>query len=211
MSATRRHGGGSWAAVGGAALLAGLIGFGLLVEARTGPLVAAAAALGAYFAIVAALDRLLPARPRPPVAAPDAAAPADADEPLVTLLADAEVCAARLDAASKALRGATGLQVADIAVRARALVRRVMEDPGRLDPVLRAFTYYLPAAADLAEDRARLSEAAGTARLNEIDATLARLAEAFAGFERAALEPDLRDVDIDLRLLDQALKSDARA
>jgi hypothetical protein len=37
---------------------------------------------------------------------------------------------------------------------------------------------------------------------------LGRLQEAFASFERAVVEPDLASVDLDMELLDRALKDD---
>jgi 5-bromo-4-chloroindolyl phosphate hydrolysis protein len=197
---------GGWASVLTALAVAGAMGGVLLAEVRTGPLVAAIVALIAYFILHAALERTLPKRA---AKTPSIAAPlAGTEDAIVTLLADAEVAAVRLDAVGQATHGTPGLRVRELARLSRAVALLVMQDPSRLAGVMRLFTYYLPAAADLAEDRARLTGAAGQARLREIDSTLARLTEAFAGFERAALEPDLRDVDIDLKLIDQALASD---
>ena len=57
-------------------------------------------------------------------------------------------------------------------------------------------------------DRLKLEAHAGQARLQEIDHTLGRLQEAFASFGRAVVEPDLASVDLDMELLDRALKDD---
>jgi hypothetical protein len=84
----------------------------------------------------------------------------------------------------------------------------VASHPEKLTPILRFFTYYLPATADLVSDRLKLEAHAGQARLQEIDHTLGRLQEAFASFERAVVEPDLASVDLDMELLDRALKDD---
>lgn len=197
---------GGWLSVVVALALAASVGGILLAELRTGPLVAAGVALAAYFLVHNGLERALPRRRDMLESSPGVEA--SAEDAIVALLADAELAATRLDAMGKAARGKTSLTLRELARLSRSVAALVMQDPNRLDSVMRLFTYYLPAAADLAEDRARLTGSAGQGRLSEIDHTLDRLAVAFASFERAALEPDLRDVDIDLRLIDQALSSD---
>jgi hypothetical protein len=89
-----------------------------------------------------------------------------------------------------------------------AITEAVTADPSKLAPVMRFFTYYLPATSDLVEDRLKLADHAGAARLAEIDSTLARLGEAFGAFRSAVLEPELQSVDLDITLLDDALDAD---
>jgi hypothetical protein len=191
-----------WAPVVLATLGGGLAGFVALAELRLGPILAAGAGLGAYALLLVVLDRVWP---RPAVTSE----PADTvEDATVALLAEAELCARRLDAAADAASGPAAVALRAIGARARVIAAHVTADPARLPTLLRAFTYYLPAAAELGEDRARLAPQADARRLLEIDDTLARLADAFAGFERQALAPDLQELDLDLRLIDQALASD---
>jgi 5-bromo-4-chloroindolyl phosphate hydrolysis protein len=91
---------------------------------------------------------------------------------------------------------------------AKAIVDSTFKSPHRLAPILRFFTYYLPATADLVRDRLKLADRAGSQRLTEIDAMLGRLVDAFDAFETAALAPEMASVDMDVELLGKALSVD---
>jgi 5-bromo-4-chloroindolyl phosphate hydrolysis protein len=91
---------------------------------------------------------------------------------------------------------------------AKAIVDRTFKNQYQLAPIMRFFTYYLPSTADLVRDRLKLGDRAGSDRLAEIDAMLARLVDAFDRFETAALTPDMESVDMDVELLVKALSVD---
>jgi 5-bromo-4-chloroindolyl phosphate hydrolysis protein len=89
-----------------------------------------------------------------------------------------------------------------------AIVAAVKEDPDRLAPVLRFFTYYLPSTLELLKDRTTLSSVAGQERIKEIDLMVGRLVAAFDGFRTATIEPELASIDLEMGLLDSALSAD---
>jgi hypothetical protein len=74
--------------------------------------------------------------------------------------------------------------------------------------ILRFFTYYLPQTENLVNTRLRFSGQMTQMRQDEIDETLKRLVDAFAAFEATARAPELKSVELDLRLLDQALDAE---
>jgi hypothetical protein len=90
----------------------------------------------------------------------------------------------------------------------KAILKIIGTNWHEVTPIVRFFTYYLPETTHLVTARLSLSPQMNAERLNEIDATLARLVEAFAAFEAAARAPDLESIDLDIRLLDQALKTE---
>lgn len=189
------------------------IGFGflLLTELRAGAILAALGALGAYLLMAFGVPRRQAAIAS---VGPDAALSAKngiaapSDDPRVELLVEAHQHAATLGAARLHMPPAIATNVDALHRHSLAIIKHVTTAPEKLTPVLRFFTYYLPSTADLVMDRIKLANHAGSARLEEIDQTLSRLVEAFAGFEAATLEPDLHSVDLDIELLDQALKAD---
>lgn len=186
------------------------LGFLALTEFRAGPIVAGLAGLGTYFLIAF----VIPKRVKRPYAdgSDETQAPQGLtqvrDDPRVDLLVEAHQNAAMLAAAQTQMPLAIGETVHLLHRHAQAIIEAVTRQPEKLTPVLRFFTYYLPSTADLVMDRIKLAPHAGSTRLQEIDQTLARLVEAFAGFEKAVRAPDLQSVDLDVELLDQALDAD---
>ncbi|MEN9855931.1 MAG: hypothetical protein RL186_1341 [Pseudomonadota bacterium] len=187
----------------------GFLGLVLLTELRSGPILAGLGGLASYFV----LAYLLPARlgrgqraGELPVAPPHPQL--EEDDPRVELLVEAHAHLATLAATRPHLPTDLALLTQTLEDDGRAILGAVSEVPDKLPAVLRFFTYYLPATADLVMDRVRLAPHAGQRRLEEIDHTLLRLVEAFAGFRAAVLQPDLQSVDLDINLLDSALDSD---
>ncbi|WP_085337976.1 5-bromo-4-chloroindolyl phosphate hydrolysis family protein [Aquidulcibacter paucihalophilus] len=204
----RRNGAGtSWWVIFGSLAASLAIGGALLVELRSGPIVAGLVALSLYGFLTVALPKLIqrkviPDEPSPPELDPD-----DSD-PRHALMVEAHQHILAIRAAIPAVPLPVA-QVLDALVRhGLTILDTVASQPEKLNPILRFFTYYLPATADLVSDRLKLEAHAGQARLAEIDHTLGRLQEAFASFERAVVEPDLASVDLDIELLDRALKDD---
>jgi hypothetical protein len=182
---------------------AGLLGFLALTEFRTGPIIAGLLGLGMYgfmaYVIPARADATKP---------DESTAPRPSDDPRVDLLVEAHQHLATLSKSAAKLPVDLKATIRKLVEDGTVVAQAVTSDPDKLTPILRFFTYYLPATADLAQDRLKLAPHAGSERLAEIDQTLVRLGEAFAGFRAAALEPDLASVDLDITLLDDALDAD---
>jgi 5-bromo-4-chloroindolyl phosphate hydrolysis protein len=194
-----------------ASFLVGIsLGFLMLTEFRTGPVLAGIGALGAYLLMAFGLPRRI--SPRTDTTETSTTGkqitPTSTDDPRVDLLVEAHQHAATLAAARAHMPLIVAAQIDALHRHSLAIIKQVTQAPEKLTPVLRFFTYYLPSTADLVMDRIKLANHAGGPRLEEIDQTLSRLVEAFAGFEAASLEPDLHSVDLDIELLDQALKAD---
>ncbi len=204
----RRGGAGiSWWVIFGSMAASLAFGGALLVEVRTGPIVAGLVALSLYGFLTHALPRLFQGKSAADVRSPTLLDP-EHDDPRHALLVEAHEHIMVLRAAMPVVPLPVG-QVLDALVHhALTILDTVASHPEKLTPILRFFTYYLPATADLVSDRLKLEAHAGQARLQEIDHTLGRLQEAFAGFERAVVEPDLASVDLDMELLDRALRDD---
>jgi hypothetical protein len=183
-----------------------LLGLMLLTELRVGPIVAGLAGLAAY----GFLAYVIPARVRlnTPGNQSSLGPPPPSDDPRVELLVEAHQHAATLSAAKSQLPFEIGEIAHRLSGDAHAIIDAVTAQPEKLAAVLRFFTYYLPSTADLVMDRVKLAPHAGNERLGEIDQTLVRLTEAFAGFKAAVLQPDLESVDLDISLLDDALDAD---
>lgn len=201
----------SWGVVIVSMLAAAGIGALALAELRTGPLAAAMLGVGCYIAFLmmaTRLERRLKGKDADVAAdTPDTAA-APPETPVTRLTREGRANAHRILSASSSAPDAPRADFLAIAAHAANLCDRLEMAPDRLDSVLRAFTFYLPAVADLAEDRGRLAASAGPGRLAEMDATLARLRTLFAAFERSLIEPDLREIDIDLAVIERSLKEE---
>lgn len=194
----------SWLWILGALLASLGLGVLLLTELRAGPIIAAMGGLSLYFLLTFVLPKRLASSP----AEDDVQALADVDDPRVDILVEAHQHLATLAAARPHVPDQVAADLDGLVQHGHVIVETVTAHPERLDRVLRVMTYYLPSAADLVSDRINLSTRAGPQRLEEIDATLGRLRAAFDAFEQAALAPDLEAVDLDVELLDQALKQD---
>ena len=122
--------------------------------------------------------------------------------------------ASALDRMKKALT-----QIKDPSVRGQVdgLVRTgtkvlndVRADPSRAMAVRRLLTFYLPNAASIAEGWVALEGRAvpSRERMAQTGATLRSLNEAFAKFSDDMVEPQMQTLDIDLKVVNDALKSD---
>jgi hypothetical protein len=195
------------------ALAAALVtGAALLTELRSGPIIAALVSLAVYYVISTdSLGNLVRKAlgQKPDISlGEDLTETIDAQSPIVDLLVEAHQHAASIKAGMLAAPENVRPRLDSLARHAYAIIDQVQSSPDKFDRVMRFFTYYLPATADLVKDRATLHNHAGSARLAEIDQTLARLSEAFEAFEAAVVRPDLEAVDLDVELLEQALNED---
>jgi hypothetical protein len=124
------------------------------------------------------------------------------------LIAEAEPQVARLRAEAAGLRDATARgrfeRMADIA---GAVMRALAEDPARIGQGQRLLTYLLPRAVQLA-DGLQLLEAQtmpDPERRRRMVEVTGRLEGAFIRTRDSLAEPDLRALDIELKLLESAL------
>jgi 5-bromo-4-chloroindolyl phosphate hydrolysis protein len=204
-------------AVGGGLLVGGLVG-------ATGifPLVAVGAGIITYGATAWTLRKIAEAdlaprlaRPksRPEIAAPrvDESGLNDARAQLVRkVLDDATSDLKKLDAAASRLADAEAREIAARLVSAgQRLSGQVAQAPEKLSMAQRAFTYHLPKAVYVAESIGAL-EASGAdpARRQAARHVLARMENLF---EKTALDlagVDAREMDVELRLIQQALDED---
>lgn len=127
------------------------------------------------------------------------------------LLAEAEPHAVRLEVAA----GSIGTpKVADrirhMARVAREIFAGVEDDPLRVDRVRRFLTYYLPRAADLAENYASMERGAmrDASRVATAGELIERLDGAFTHYAANLQQADLGNLDIELKLLRDALDAD---
>jgi hypothetical protein len=121
------------------------------------------------------------------------------------IIADAEPARIRLEAAASVADAQLGTQLRSMVARVKEVAAGLEADPTRLSDVQRLFTYYLPATADLLAARGALVGTGETARLAEIDTMMGKLGQAYDDFAARLSGHDARSLEIDLRLLDQAL------
>jgi hypothetical protein len=120
----------------------------------------------------------------------------------------------RLRASIAALKGAEARDsLSHLAGIAEATVAEVRRKPSRLSGVSRLLTYYLPAAARLGEGMAVLEAAnrPDRARIAATQAMIGRLDEVFARHADKVSTPELDGLDVELRLLDGAIRSEEGA
>jgi 5-bromo-4-chloroindolyl phosphate hydrolysis protein len=128
------------------------------------------------------------------------------------ILSDAMSDVYRLQVAGKRIAAASVRdQVAHLTQLFNATIDQVRREPERLSSVRRLLTFYAPRAADIAEGYATIEKSArpDPARLQRAAASLQKLEQAWAQFADKLTEPDRTNLDIELDLLDQSLKSDA--
>lgn len=107
------------------------------------------------------------------------------------------------DSAARGAVGRLGRTASDV-------VREIEAEPGKLMRAQRLLTYYLPRAADIAEAYAEL-ERQRTPDLDRQKRThdmLIKLEDAFQHYADTLKSEDMADLDVDLRLLESALKRD---
>jgi 5-bromo-4-chloroindolyl phosphate hydrolysis protein len=205
QSNTRRFiGSGYWTGI--SFIAASVTGLVVLMEMRTGPFIAGALGLALY----GFMAYVIPQRTRVRTVETQITTnqTSQSDDPRVTLLVEAHQHVESLSDAGGQLPSHLTSLVEKLASDGDAITQAVTTDPSKLGPIMRFFTYYLPATSDLVDDRLKLADHAGAARLAEIDATLARLGDAFGAFRAAVLGCELQSVDLDISLLDDALDAD---
>jgi hypothetical protein len=211
-ASSQRHGGalhrfvasGAWTGISFASAI--LLGLAALLELRSGPFIASGLGLAVYFVMAYVVPSRLGAQRQYAKDTQPETLPSE--DPRVDLLVEAHQHLASLSKAQAQLPKSLQAIVTKLTSDGGVITQAVTQAPEKLPAVLRFFTYYLPATADLVNDRVKLADHAGPARLSEIDATLIRLKEAFYAFRMAVLEPDLTSVDLDITLLDDALDAD---
>ena len=127
------------------------------------------------------------------------------------VLADATPALERLDEASRRIRNAAiRKRGQDLTATARTIFARIEQNPERMISVQRFLTYYLPAAAELTESYGVLEQqrSPDPARLQQAETVLGKLNEAFGHYADTMLESDLSGLDVDLRLIERAVKDD---
>lgn len=124
------------------------------------------------------------------------------------LITEAEPSLAQLRATAAQLRApGVGARFAHMADVADAVMKALVADPARIAQGQRLLTYLLPRAAQLA-DGLRLVEAQAAPdpeRQSRLATMTARLDEAFTRTRDSLAEPELRALDLELRLLEDAL------
>lgn len=90
---------------------------------------------------------------------------------------------------------------------AHTIALEVEEDPKRLPHVQRLLTYYLPAAVRLARGYRAVEHrvAATSDRRRKVEKTVARMDRVFADFSDRLVTPEIENLDLELRLLDDEL------
>lgn len=121
------------------------------------------------------------------------------------VIAEAAPARTRLEAAASVAGGDLGTKLRNMLARVKAVEAGLEADPSRLSDVQRLFTYYLPATADLLSARGAIAGSGDTKRLDEIDTMIGKLESAFTDFGERLQGHDARSLEIDMRLLDQAL------
>lgn len=97
-----------------------------------------------------------------------------------------------------------------IAETGRKIIVEVEEDESRLGAVSRLLTYYLPRTADMADAYAelRVRGAEAPERRAAMEDVLQKLEDAFLHYADRLVDDDMKGVDVDIRLLNEALKED---
>lgn len=116
----------------------------------------------------------------------------------------------RLDAAAGRIRDrAVKGRVTAIAAAGRGVVSDLERAPEGLSAVERLLTYYTPRAAELAEGFQQLeARNADPARRTAIADLLARVQDAFIHYRDQLADQSLKTLDVDMRLVSEALADD---
>ena len=127
------------------------------------------------------------------------------------LLADGSGAQERLLKAVRAVKDAPmRAEIQNLADTGARVIKEVRADPDRAMPVRRLLTFYLPNAASLAEGWIALESRTHPSpeRMEQTRSTMKSLGDAFAKFADDVAEPQLQALDLDLKVLNDALKSD---
>jgi hypothetical protein len=101
-------------------------------------------------------------------------------------------------------------QIADLFTTGQKVVAGVRADPSKTMAVRRLLTFYLPNAASLAEGWLALEGRAipSPERMTQTAGTLRALTDAFHRFSDDLAQPQMQTLDIDLKVVNDALKAD---
>lgn len=96
---------------------------------------------------------------------------------------------------------------------ARSIIAGVEKEPDRLSSVQRFLTYYLPSAGDVTASYAVMEKQNNPdpERVRKTEAVIGKLDDAFAHYVDSLHESDLSNLDVDLRLIENAVKDDLEA
>ena len=97
-----------------------------------------------------------------------------------------------------------------LGMKADKVMREVQGDPGKVLAVRRLLTFYLPNAASVAEGWRALEhkQDPSSERVTQTRETMAALNDAFTQFADELHEPQMQTLDLDLKVLNDALKAD---
>jgi 5-bromo-4-chloroindolyl phosphate hydrolysis protein len=127
------------------------------------------------------------------------------------LLAEGGAALIRLRRVGKAIRD-RGMrrQIRDLYKTGQRVLAHVRADPAKAMSVRRVMTFYLPNAASVAEGWLSLERQASPSaqRAAQTRATVRDLNAAFAKFADDLAEPQLQVLDLDLKMLNDAMKVD---
>ena len=127
------------------------------------------------------------------------------------LVEDGAEALERLRKAGKAIKDAPMRgQVDSLCRTADKVMRDVRSDPSRAMAVRRLLTFYLPNAASLTEGWQTLEQRSTPPgdRAEQTRKTMLALNEAFSKFADDLTAPQMQTLDLDLKMLNDALKSD---
>jgi len=127
------------------------------------------------------------------------------------VLGDALPQVDRLDQVAKEIRKPdVKARVARLAVVARGILAGVEQDANRLAAVQRFLTYYLPQAGEIAARYPVLEQMSrpDAALVTQTEGVIAKLEDAFGHYKDSLLDSDLADLDVELRLIETAIRDD---
>jgi 5-bromo-4-chloroindolyl phosphate hydrolysis protein len=128
-----------------------------------------------------------------------------------TLALEAADAVARLKKAGRWIKDARmRAEVVRLGQIGDRILNEVRDDPNRVMAARRLLTFYLPNAASVAEGWRTLESRAAPSpeRIAQTREVMQGLSQAFAKYADAVTEPELQALDIDLKVLKDALKSD---
>lgn len=127
------------------------------------------------------------------------------------LMADGERALQRLREAPRTIRDQLMREeIRLLVMKADRVMREIRGDPERVMAVRRMLTFYLPNAASVAEGWRALENKSDPApdRVLQTRETMAQLNDAFTRFADELHEPQMQTLDLDLKVLNDALKHD---
>jgi 5-bromo-4-chloroindolyl phosphate hydrolysis protein len=130
------------------------------------------------------------------------------------VLEDADQSLKRLeDAASEIKAPKIKAATAHLVQTARSIIAGVEQEPDRLSSVQRFLTYYLPSAGDVTTSYAVMEKQNNPDpdRVHKTETVIGKLDDAFAHYADSLHESDLSNLDVELRLIENAVKDDLEA